>query len=79
MGQQTEGATTERMVRVESASDATLRDYFAAKAMQGFLCEAANPRFGTTTEPPHSIHWPAFACDAYALADAMLAARKEAQ
>lgn len=56
----------------------TLRDYFAAKAMQGFLAEAANPRFGSSAEPPNAAHWPGFASDAYALADAMLAARGEA-
>ena len=53
----------------------TLRDYFAAKAMQGFLAESANPRYGVTQEPPRTVHWPALADDAYALADAMLAAR----
>lgn len=55
----------------------TLRDYFAAKAMQGFLAEAANPRFGVTQEPPNAVHWTAFAQDAYLLADAMLAARTQ--
>lgn len=52
-----------------------LRDYFAAKALQGFLAEAANPRFGVTQEPPNAVHWTAFAQDAYFLADAMLAER----
>lgn len=65
----------EHIVKLRDMQGMTLRDYFAAKAMQGFLAEAANPRFGVTQEPPNAVHWTAFAQDAYLLADAMLAAR----
>lgn len=49
----------------------TLRDYFAAKAMQGFLT-------GHITYHGHERHWPYadMAGDAYAVADAMIAARE---
>lgn len=77
----------------------TLRDYFAAKAMQAMVgnfrvVNHANPeRFGdvTTTEPHREMmldtnsktgeHEGAaeIATDAYAIADAMLAARKGAK
>ena len=43
----------------------TLRDYFAAKAMQGFLAD-----------PECKGMWKDFAQDAYKMADAMLEARK---
>ena len=47
----------------------TLRDYFAAKAMQALL-----PQY-----PDHLMNSPAseVACDAYSLADAMLKAREQ--
>jgi len=47
----------------------TLRDYFAAKAMQSLLRQY----------PDHLMNSPAneVACDAYILADAMLKAREE--
>ena len=45
----------------------TLRDYFAAKAMQGLLACPA-----TTTRNENM-----YACDAYTMADAMLKARGE--
>ena len=47
----------------------TLRDYFAAKAMQALLREY----------PFHLVHSPAneVACDAYIVADKMLEARKD--
>lgn len=45
---------------------ATLRDWFAAQAMVGLL--SADRESGAV--------WAAFAADAYAMADAMLAARK---
>lgn len=46
----------------------TLRDYFAAKAMQGLLRQY----------PDHLMNSPAneVACDAYSMADAMLKARE---
>ena len=50
------------------ASGMTLRDYFAAKAMQGFF-----ERLRATQYVPHDQ----VAHDAYAMADAMLKARKE--
>lgn len=47
----------------------TLRDYFAAKAMQGFMANKSNPmRF----QPEDDADW------AYSIADAMLAAREKA-
>ena len=45
----------------------TLRDYFAAKAMQGLLACPA-----TTTRNENM-----YACDAYTMADAMLKAREQ--
>ena len=45
---------------------ATLRDYFAAKAMQGLLAD-----------PTLKRPWSVFAKDAYDMADAMLKARQE--
>ena len=55
----------------------TLRDYFAAKALNGLLAMEANPAFGTACEP-YSSHGRSdlMAKDAYTLADAMLEARK---
>ena len=50
-------------------SGMTLRDYFAAKAMQAFL---RNQKPENTNEPP--IQW---ARDAYQFADAMMKAREE--
>lgn len=43
----------------------TLRDYFAAKALQGLLAD-----------PNGKGTWKNYASDAYAMADAMLEARK---
>jgi hypothetical protein len=48
-------------------SGMTLRDYFAAKAMQGLLACPA-----TTTRNENM-----YACDAYTMADAMLKAREK--
>ena len=48
------------------AEGMTLRDYFAAKAMQGLLACPA-----TTTRNENM-----YACDAYTMADAMLKARE---
>jgi hypothetical protein len=45
----------------------TLRDYFAAKAMQGFMANKANPMH---YQPKQDAEW------AYSIADAMLEARK---
>jgi hypothetical protein len=47
----------------------TLRDYFAAKAMQGFMANKSNPMH---FQPEADASW------AYSIADAMLAAREEA-
>jgi len=49
----------------------SMRDYFAAQAMQGFISSYEN---GCTTSPPLDI-----AADAYDMADAMLQARGEGQ
>lgn len=48
----------------------TLRDYFAAKAMQGILASFAG--LASSLPKPESV-----AADAYAQADAMLAARSQ--
>jgi hypothetical protein len=45
----------------------TLRDYFAAKAMQGFMANKANPMH---YQPKQDAEW------AYSIADSMLEARK---
>ena len=46
----------------------TLRDYFAAKAMQGFMANKSNPMH---YQPEEDAQW------AYMIADALLKARKE--
>jgi hypothetical protein len=51
--------------RAEAVGGATLRDYFAAKAMQGLIVGVEKPRTDYIARA------------AYAMADAMLAARKE--
>ncbi|WP_272684495.1 hypothetical protein [Providencia sp. PROV130] len=56
-------------IRVEMVSDATLRDFFAAKAMQGIL---ANPAQLDNVNDK-SAEW--VSRDAYLVADAMLKAR----
>jgi hypothetical protein len=48
----------------------TLRDYFAAKAMQGFMANKSNPMH---YQPEEDGQW------AYMIADAMIKARGEAQ
>ena len=53
----------------ENPQGMTLRDYFAAKAMQGML--AGLLAYG------HDIMWNEIAKDAYREADAMLKAREE--
>lgn len=54
----------------------SLRDYFAAAALQGLFSIEANPRVGVDMEPYTTRHNPMMAAHAYALADAMLAARE---
>lgn len=58
--------------RAEAIGGMSLRDYFAAKAMQSFLA-------GHVSHCGHESHWPydSMAGDAYQVADAMLKARKE--
>ena len=51
----------------------TLRDYFAAKALQGLLASLAHPE-GTT---PRMLGFDQLAQDAFDIADAMLKARKQ--
>lgn len=55
----------------------TLRDYFAAKALQGILSECANPRYGTHMEPLAEHHFDGVSQSAYRMADAMLKARAQ--
>ena len=50
-----------------------MRDYFAAKAMQGLVADL------DYINPDHMTNAGAIARDAYAMADAMLAARQEKQ
>lgn len=49
-------------------SGMTLRDYFAAKAMQGFMANKANPMH---FQPEDDAQW------AYTIADAMMKAREQ--
>ena len=49
----------------------TLRDYFAAKAMQGFCATLGDV---SPNSPPY---WSVLAGDAYVMADAMLTAREK--
>ena len=60
----------------EFGMGATLRDYFAAKAMQGALCGAAHHYEGGRYVNLANIDPAGVASYAYSLADAMLAARK---
>ena len=55
--------------RAEAVGGATLRDYFAAKAMQGLLAQSLGTALGS--DPFLGAQY------AYRVADAMLAARKE--
>lgn len=57
--------------RAEAVGGASLRDYFAAKAMQGLVS-------GHFAKYGHEDYWPRpeIASEAYEIADAMLAARK---
>ena len=54
--------------RGEAVGGVTLRDYFAAKAMQGLLAQSCGTALGS--DPIHGAQY------AYQMADAMLAARK---
>lgn len=56
---------------VPASSGMTLRDYFAAKAMQAFITKYDDSR--------DDMAGPVVSKMAYAIADAMLAARKEAK
>lgn len=56
-------------IRVEMASDATIRDYFAAKAMNGILSNSG--MIDTATD--QTLEW--VAKNAYQMADVMLKAR----
>lgn len=56
-----------------SVAGMTLRDYFAAKAMQSMIIRA-DDRLGIDQEPTQPNKWTA-KCS-YAMADAMLSARK---
>ena len=55
--------------RAEAVGGATLRDYFAAKAMQGLLAQSLGTALGS--DPILGAQY------AYRVADAMLAARKQ--
>ena len=52
---------------VKGEKGMTLRDYFAAKAMQGFMANKANPMH---FQPENDSAW------AYTIADAMMKARE---
>ena len=56
-------------VNSESCAGMDLRDYFAAKAMQGF----ASTLTGVDFEPK----WSVLATDSYKMADAMMKAREQ--
>jgi hypothetical protein len=57
----------EQLQRARVMHGMTLRDYFAAKAMQGFMANKANPMH---YQPEEDGRW------AYLIADAMLKARE---
>lgn len=59
--------------RSEMASDATLRDYFAAKAMAAIVRRWDGHSFGGGQDSPQ---YKELADDAYFIADAMLKARE---
>ena len=54
----------------------TLRDYFAAKAMQGLICEFLEDFKRTKTKKEKNILKEEFADACYGVADEMLKARK---
>ncbi len=51
----------------------TLRDYFAATALQALTGTGEGPWFGTNGKPENP--WPWYSTEAYRAADAMLTAR----
>jgi hypothetical protein len=57
----------EQLQRARVMHGMTLRDYFAAKAMQGFMANKSNPMH---YQPETDAQW------AYMIADAMLKARE---
>ena len=57
-----------RVVDAAGVVGLSLRDYFAAKAMQGLLAQSCGTALGS--DPTHGAQY------AYQMADAMLAARK---
>ncbi|EFL9576519.1 hypothetical protein OFJ88_003508 [Escherichia coli] len=63
----------EDIKRPEMASDATLRDYFAAKAMAAIVRRWDGHSFGGGQNSPQ---YKELADDAYFIADAMLKARE---
>ncbi|EOU8208872.1 hypothetical protein ACN2Y3_000018 [Escherichia coli] len=63
----------EDIKRQEMASDATLRDYFAAKAMAAIVRRWDGHSFGGGQNSPQ---YKELADDAYFIADAMLKARE---
>ncbi|HEI8864300.1 hypothetical protein [Morganella morganii] len=58
-------------IRAEMASDATIRDYFAAKAMQGLLSNDQCKPFGMSASATD------IAKKSYLMADEMLRAREK--
>ena len=60
---------SERQKAILSPGEVDLRDYFAAKAMQGLLAQSCGTALGS--DPIHGAQY------AYQMADAMLAARKQ--
>ena len=62
------GEDTYRLEMTEAEGGLSIRDYFAAAALQGFVSSYPNGNAGDAE---------AIAQDSYTLADAMLAARKE--
>lgn len=61
-------------VHFEAHDGMTLRDYFAAKAMQSFTRAAPNGTAFGSAHPETNLQ---YATAAYAMADAMLKARQE--
>ena len=59
----------------ELAGGMSLRDYFAGQALSGIMAVAASPL--DAPQPQCDSHIAVWAANAYAMADAMIAARKE--
>ena len=62
---------------IKGAEGMTLRDYFAAKAMQGMLANASITIEGVDANVRYEGHREWICADAYAMADAMLKAREQ--